>query len=146
MGEDTTSDRAPTGFIAIQARPGYSSAFGTVYLDPEGHRLGFRVRAQHLNPFGSVHGGALSTFADMQVVAISEHENGWPVVHCPTVSLSIDYIGSTPLDAWVEASVQLLKRTRTLIFTQALLSVDGALVARSHGIYRNFATPGTVAN
>ena len=145
MADDPSSARAPDGFQMIQVRSGFSEVFGPVFIDPVGHRLGYRVQARHLNPFGSVHGGAVSTFADMQVVAVVEQENGWPTVHCPTVSLSVDYLGSTPLDAWVEASVQLLKRTRALIFTQALITADGALVARSHGVYRNFATAPSAA-
>ena len=137
--DDAADARAPSGFRLIQPKGGFSGVFGPVFFDPVGHRIGFRVQAHHLNPFGSVHGGAISTFADKQIVAVVEQEGGWPVVHCPTVSLSVDYMGSTRLDAWVEGAVQLLKRTRTLIFTQALISADGALVARANGVYRNFA-------
>ena len=137
--DDPAAARAPAGFQLIQSRGGFSGVFGPVFFDPVGHRIGFRIQPRHLNPFGSAHGGAISTFADKQIVAVVEEKDGWPVVHCPTVSLSVDYLGSTKLDAWVEATVQLLKRTRTLIFTQALISADGTLVARAHGVYRNFA-------
>lgn len=137
--DDSDAAPAPAGFHLIAPRGGFSDVFGPVYIDPVGHRIGFRAQARHLNPFGSVHGGAISTFADKQIVAVVEQEEGWPTVHCPTVSLSVDYLGSTKLDAWVEAAVQLLKRTRTLIFTQALISADGVLVGRSNGVYRNFA-------
>jgi acyl-coenzyme A thioesterase PaaI-like protein len=58
--------------------------------------------------------------------------------HQPTVSLSIDYLATARLGAWVEAQVTLIKTTRTLIFTQALLSADGEIVARSNAIYRNY--------
>jgi hypothetical protein len=41
------------------------------------------------------------------------------------------------LGAWVEAAVTLVKTTKTLIFTQALITADGDIVARSQAIYCN---------
>jgi hypothetical protein len=42
-----------------------------------------------------------------------------------------------PVGALVEAQVTLVKATRTMLFTQSLMTVDGAIVARSSAIYRN---------
>ena len=58
--------------------------------------------------------------------------------HQPTISLSVDYIATAPLGAWVEAAVTLVKSTKTLIFTQALITAGGEIVARSQAIYRNY--------
>ena len=57
--------------------------------------------------------------------------------HSPTISLSLDYLAPAIVGDWVEAQVTLVKTTRTMIFTQAIMTVDGNPVARSTAIYRN---------
>ena len=81
----------------------------------------------------------MATFADMQIAAvIAGSPAGLPKGHQPTISLNVDYLATAALGAWVEAAVTLVKTTKTLIFTQALISADGEIVARSQAIYRNY--------
>lgn len=58
-----------------------------------------------------------------------------------TIHLSVDYLAPAAAGAWVEAKVELVKRTSTLVFTQALIQVAGAMVARTHAIYRHRRSP-----
>jgi uncharacterized protein (TIGR00369 family) len=116
--------------------PGFTTTFGPVYLRRADSRLGFRVGERHLNPMGVCHGGAMATFADMQV-AVVKSGLGTRAGHMPTIHLDVDYLATAPLGGWVEMAVTLVKTTRNLVFTQALISVDGNAVARSAGIYRN---------
>jgi uncharacterized protein (TIGR00369 family) len=125
----------PEGFEPADLGVGFGRSFGPVWLDRVGHRMGFHVSDQHVNPVGGCHGGALATFADTLLIAHRRgSESGHS--HCPTISLSVDYLAPAPLGAWVEAAVTLVKQTRTMLFTQAILTVDGAPVARSSAIYR----------
>jgi acyl-coenzyme A thioesterase PaaI-like protein len=125
----------PDGFLPLEAAPGFNAHFGPIWVNRAARKLGFRVIEQHLNPRDVCHGGALSTFADYQIVAVIA--DGVPLHEAPpTISLSIDYLRAVPKAAWVEAEVTLLRETRTLVFTQAVLTVDGEPVARSSGIYR----------
>ena len=96
----------------------------------------FKCKSSMANPAGNCHGGALATFADMQVLAMPQH-TGDPAKHTPTVSLSMDYLAPATVGQWVIARVELLRVTRTLIFTQAVLRADGQAVARSNATYRN---------
>lgn len=97
--------------------------------------MGFRVTERHGNPVGGCHGGAMATFADTQLLAFrASSESG--ASHCPTISLSVDYLAPAPTGAWVEAAITLVKQTRTMLFTQAIMTVDGRPVARSSAIYR----------
>ncbi len=132
----------PDGFEPIDLGSGFNARFGTVYLHQGGGKLGFRVASHHLNPVGSCHGGAMATFADMQIAAVSPGL-GTKAGHMPTISLSVDYLAPARLDTWVEAVVTLVKLTRTLAFTQALITADGDPVARSTGIYRNHGSAAT---
>lgn len=128
----------PQGFTMIDLGQGFDLRFGPVYLHRDGGRLGFRVASHHLNPVGGCHGGAMATFADMQIAAVRPGL-GTEAGHMPTISLSVDYLAPARLDTWVEAAVSLVKLTRTLAFTQALITANGEPVARSSGIYRNYA-------
>ena len=129
----------PAGYEQVDLGAGFSNWFGPVYQLKGSPRLGFRVAPHHLNPVGRCHGGALSTFADMQIAALRD-ELGTSPGHAPTISLDMDYLASARLEQWVEMAVTLVKRTRSLLFTQALLSVDGEPVARSSALYRLFET------
>lgn len=126
----------PPGFVPAVLGPGFAGDFGPVWLDRAGHRLGFRVAARHANAIGTLHGGAMATFADTQLMAIRPGaEEGRP--HSPTISLSVDFIAPAKIGDWVETHVTLVRLTRTMAFTQALMTVDGTPVARSTAIYRN---------
>jgi uncharacterized protein (TIGR00369 family) len=127
----------PEGFELFEPGKGYNSEFGAVYLNQAARKIGFRVMEHHLNPFGALHGGAMATFADMQCVAVKQDFEGKR--HTPTISLTIDYLAPTRLGDWVEAEVKLVKVTSTMVFTQALFTAQGSIVARSSAIYRYYS-------
>lgn len=110
---------------------------GELWLDRQNGRLALLLAERHCNAFGVMHGGAMATFADAQALAVRTY-SGAPQDHTPTVSLSVDYLGGPAMGSWLVADVTLLRATRTLIFTQALITADGKPVARSSAIYRNF--------
>lgn len=132
----------PIGFELLDLGAGFMDAFGPVYLSRETSALGFWVASHHLNRVNVCNGGAMATFADLQVAAVKFRE---ATKHMPTINLSVDYLAPAPFDTWVEAVVTLVKATRTMFFTQALITADGNLVARTNAIYRNYgplAEPG----
>jgi len=133
-----SAQRLPEGFVLIEEPPGFGTAFGAVGMNRAAQKLGFYVGRQHLNPVSVCHGGAISTFADMQILAVTGDADA-PDAHRPTISLTVDFLAPAPFGAWVEAAVTRLKLTRNLVFTQALITANGELVARSHAIYRNAA-------
>ncbi|MDB5681344.1 MAG: thioesterase superfamily protein [Sphingomonas bacterium] len=128
----------PAGFVPVPLEVGYNAAFGPAYVNAAERMIGFRVGPQHLNPVGSCHGGAMATFLDMQIVVAGD---GPYETHKPTISLAVDFLAPAALGAWVEAAVSCQKTTRRMVFTQALVTVEGDVVARSSAIYRNTATP-----
>ena len=57
----------------------------------------------------------------------------------PTINLQVDYLGTSPLGAWVQGEAQILRTTRSLVFMQGLVHADGAPVApvaRVSGIFK----------
>jgi uncharacterized protein (TIGR00369 family) len=135
----------PPGFEPLLVGSGFTAHFGPVFVDRVRCRLGFRLASHHLNPVGACHGGALATFADMQIAAVNK-ASGSVAGHAPTVHLAMDYVGIAPEGTWIEAHVTLLQQTRRLVFTQALVVAGDVLLARSNAIYRYYGeealTPG----
>jgi acyl-coenzyme A thioesterase PaaI-like protein len=126
----------PPGFAQIEIAAPFVSAFGPVYVRREGERVwfGFLAEARHLNPRNLGHGGALATFADLQLVAVMVSGKLARVI-APTISLSLDYLAPVRPGDWVEGEVMLVKRTGRLAFTETILTVEGAPVVRSKGLF-----------
>jgi len=132
----TTKPTIPAGFTLAKPTNPYWEQFGDVYVDTAGLRLGCVVQPHHCNPVGSIHGGALASFADMQLMALPEH-TGALGAHAPTVSLDVDFLAPARCGDWVEAQVRIDRITRRLIFLSAQISAGGSIIARSTILYRN---------
>lgn len=115
---------------------------GVLWYNRAEGRMALHIQERHCNAYASMHGGAMATFVDGQAAAVLDYREGDPTGHTPTISLSVDYIGPVPAGSWLVADVTLLRATRTMIFTQAVMTVNEQVVARSSAIYRN--VPGKV--
>ena len=126
----------PPGFAEIEIAAPFITAFGPVYVRRDGERVwfGFRAEERHLNPKQLCHGGALATFADLQLAAVML-TGKLARVRAPTISLSLDYLAPVRLGDWVEGEVMLVKRTGRLAFSETILTVEGSPVVRSKGLF-----------
>lgn len=115
---------------------------GVLWYNRAAGRIALHVQEQHCNAYGSMHGGAMATFVDGQAAGVLDYRENDRTGHTPTISLTVDYIGPVPVGSWLVADVTLLRATRTMIFTQAVVTVNEQVVARSSAIYRN--VPGKV--
>lgn len=115
---------------------------GVLWYNRAAGRIALHVQEQHCNAYGSMHGGAMATFVDGQAAGVLDYRENDRNGHTPTISLTVDYIGPVPVGSWLVADVTLLRATRTMIFTQAVVTVNEQVVARSSAIYRN--VPGKV--
>ena len=126
----------PPGFGEIDVAAPFVRAFGPIFARREGERVwfGFRADERHLNPSGFGHGGALATFADLQLAAVM-FTGRLARVRAPTISLSLDYLAPVRPGDWVEGEVTLLKRTGRLAFSETILTVEGEPVVRAKGLF-----------
>jgi acyl-coenzyme A thioesterase PaaI-like protein len=118
---------------------GFGQKIAPIFVNFAERRLAFEVKDDHLNGLGACHGGVMSLFADHQLCTIVSYDDLRN--HAPTISLSVDYLAAVKLGSLVEMQVTLARRTSTMYFTQALMTVAGEPVARSTAIYRHFETP-----
>ena len=128
----------PQGYeeICRFAETGFGQKIAPIFVNYTEWRLAIEIREDHLNGFGVCHGGVMSVFADLQLCAIVRFDGSRN--RAPTISLSVDYLAPAPLGSLVEMQVTLARRTRTMFFTQALMTVGDEPVARSTAIYRYF--------
>jgi uncharacterized protein (TIGR00369 family) len=87
----------------------------------DGTRLcAFRATRSHLNGSNAVHGGCLMTFADFALfwIAYDELQNAGAV----TASFSSEFIDSAREGDLVEATGEVLRSTRSMIFARGLIS------------------------
>ena len=99
-------------------------------------QIGFRVAPHHVNPGQQCHGGMLSTFVDILLSTAAQYQTHIPRVFLPTISMQMDFLASAPLGSWVQGQADILRVTRNLIFSQALVHADGVLVVRTSGVFK----------
>lgn len=128
----------PQGFRAIDVGGGFMGVNGPLYArwSGTGVQLGFRVLDRHVNPMSICHGGMMATFADMLIPCAAMYQGEMERRFLPTVSLQVDYLGPSPLGAWVQGEAQVLRTTRTLLFGQGLAHADGQPVLRLSGVFK----------
>ena len=134
--EPLLSLEPPPGFKQLKIAAGFAADFGPIYGKRERERVwfGFRVGADHMNPRGVAHGGALATFADMQLAALMRMGR-LEAKQSPTISLSLDFLAPVQRGDWVEGEIVLVKRTGRLAFSETILTVGGSPVARAKAIF-----------
>lgn len=102
----------------------YETAIGPFCyrLDGERVRAAFQPRRDHLNGGGTIHGGALMSFADFALFAIAHKE--LRETSAVTMTCNCDFLSAGNLDAIVEAHGEVLRETRSMIFVRGLITQD----------------------
>lgn len=102
--------------------------------EPDGIRCAFLVEQRHLNLMGAVHGGCLMTFADFALFAIAYPViGGSPAV---TVSLQGDFVAAAGEGDRIEATGEVVRAGRSLVFVRGLLHVAGRSILNFSGIIK----------
>jgi acyl-coenzyme A thioesterase PaaI-like protein len=139
-----TEDNPPEGFLRVdfdRGRPEttFNSHVGNIYCrrGARGTRdefvLGIRV-AQHMcNPAGGLHGGMMMLIADL-VGTMGGGALAGLRKFLPTVSVTCDFVAPARLGDWVEGRPELVRQTRSLLFTNIYLTVGEEKILRASAI------------
>ncbi|GAM99946.1 phenylacetic acid degradation protein paaI [alpha proteobacterium U9-1i] len=85
-------------------------------------RSAFQPRHEHLNGSGAIHGGALMSFADFSLFSIA-HNALANNVKAVTLTCNCEFLSAGTLDGGiVEASGEVLRDTRSLVFVRGLVT------------------------
>jgi uncharacterized protein (TIGR00369 family) len=137
-------DDAPTGFLKIdfdrgRPEPTFNSHIGNLYVrrGEKGTRdefvMGFRVHQHMCNPAGGLHGGMMMTVADL-VGAMGGGTLAGLRKFLPTVNMTFDFVAPAKVGDWVEGRAELVRATRSLLFTNIYLTVDENKILRASSI------------
>lgn len=130
----------PEGFSLHTRSSPVTKPWEPIYakITPEAFHLALRLAEPHCNARGFAHGGVIAALAD-NAMGLTYGLNLGAPGGIVTVSLNLDYIGSGQIGQWLEIAPRVLKASKTTGFVDALVTADGALVARASAVFRNLA-------
>ncbi len=99
-------------------------------------QIGFHLREAHCNSRGRLHGGVIAALAD-NAMGLSCGKVLASVQGLVTASLAVDYVGAAKLGQWVQIEPRVLRTGRSMSFADALVTADGALIARANAAFRS---------
>ena len=125
----------PEGFRAIDHSAPFGAHVGPFYeKETDGAVVrAFRVAERHTNSAGIVHGGMLTTFADIVLAQAGLREVGGPIL---TIRMVSDFVAAGKLGAWVEGTARVRRRTRTLVFVDGELAASGRVLMTASGVFK----------
>lgn len=125
----------PPNYDLLEKRSPFGILVGPVFQrdDPDGATFGFRVRADHLNLGGVVHGGMLATFADIVLGQFPARDFGQVTV---TVRLVMDYLAPAKVGDWVEARPVVTRQTRSLVFAETTLTAGPRALLTASAVFK----------
>jgi uncharacterized protein (TIGR00369 family) len=88
-----------------------------------GQVCAFRAEQKHMNGGGFMHGGCLMTFADYALFCIADEELQGS--HSVTASMNCEFIDSARVGDLVEATGEVMRAGRSLIFIRGTVTTAG---------------------
>ncbi|MFN4287684.1 MAG: PaaI family thioesterase [Brevundimonas sp.] len=135
----TVSEGEFAGWQTYDLQGTFDQVVGPFYFrpDPDGRmRCAFRAEAKHMNAGGRMHGGCLMTFADIALfqTAYQEMEGRSGV----TVQLDSTFIDAAYEGELVEATGEVVRAGRSLIFVRGQIHSGERIVMTFSGVIRKF--------
>jgi acyl-coenzyme A thioesterase 13 len=124
------------GFTPLFRSSPFLDLLGPIYnqRSDTGLVIGLRAEEKHCNARGLVHGGVLSSLADVALGYNSAfaQEPPTPMV---TSSLTIDYAGIAKLGDWITVETDVQKVGRSLAFANCYFVVESQRIARASAVF-----------
>ena len=92
------------------------------------------VKEMHLNTGKIAHGGFLSTIADTGMGTAAHRVAGDR--RCVTINLNVKFISAGQLGDKLKGKVEILKKTKTLVFINCKISNDKEIVVTASGTWK----------
>ena len=127
----------PAGYRPMTRPGGFEELIGPIYGAKGGegdYRLAFRAEDRHGNPQGVVHGGMLMTLVDA-VMGIAV----WRAIgkrRCATISLNCSFVASGQVDDWLEASAEVVRRGRVVVFMRGDIHAGDRRLITADGVWK----------
>lgn len=125
----------PKDFIPIHQISPFSKQIGVIYerSDDQGFVRAFHAAERHTNSGGVVHGGVLSTFADIVLAQAVFRELALTPI---TVRLVTEYLIPVKIGAWIEGTARLRRSGRSLAFVEGEVIVGRRMVVIASAVFK----------
>lgn len=111
----------------------FAKLVGLSFPDSGGPQCEMKIEEKVLNVYGTVHGGAISTLADVSMgYALFDHLR--EDERLATVEMKINYVAAVS-SGILTAEATLVNRTRNLAVLETRVECSGKLVARAMGTF-----------
>ena len=124
------------GFEPLFRTSPYLELIGPIFnkKTDKGLIIGLKVSEKHCNARGLLHGGVMSSLADIALGynAAFQGEEPVPMV---TASLTIDYAGAAKLGDWIEITTDVQKVGRSMAFANCYFNVGEKRIARASAVF-----------
>jgi uncharacterized protein (TIGR00369 family) len=94
----------------------------------------FRAEQKHMNGGGFMHGGCVMTFADYSLFAFAQGVLGEG--HAVTVSLNGEFVGTAHEGDLIEATGEVIKAGKSMVFLRGLISTAGEPMMSFSGVIK----------
>lgn len=131
------SEGIPDGFVAYEPERFFYQSVGPIYIrrEEDTARCGFLVGEKHVNIAGICHGGMLFSVMDIQLGFDANLKTGVDGF-LATVNMTVDFMAAVKIGQWVEASSQVVRQTRSLVFVDGRMTADGETVLRANAVLK----------
>jgi uncharacterized protein (TIGR00369 family) len=116
----------------------YLASNGPFYGRWDGERffLGLSVETKHCNAAGMCHGGMIASLCDVLLTVGGNIQSGLSRF-LPTITMTCDFLAPAPAGTWIEGSLEVLRKTGSLVFVAGLLDAPpNGLIARTSGVLK----------
>ena len=103
-------------------------------IDETHYEFIVEVKEIHLNTGKIAHGGFLSTIADTGMGTAAHRVAGDR--RCVTINLDVKFISAGQLGDKLKGKVEILKKTKTLVFINCKISNDKEIVVSASGTWK----------
>lgn len=132
----SNQDLIKDGFRTWGSTDPFEDTIGPFYFRQESdgsYRCAFVSEHKHLNGGGMLHGGLLMSFADFALFVFArDHLEGMAV----TVGFNSEFVSAGPEGALVEATGEVTKATRSLLFVRGKIFSGSSTIMTFSGILK----------
>ncbi|MEX1034121.1 MAG: PaaI family thioesterase [Cellvibrionaceae bacterium] len=126
----------PEGYEPLYRESAFVNLIGPIYQKSTDDclRLGLRAGDKHCNMRGDIHGGVVSSLADIALgynIAFSQQ----PSISAVTATLTVDYVGRISRGDWLEVHTDIQKLGKRLAFANCFFFVGDQRVARANAVF-----------
>ena len=128
----TTPLNVPDGFQVMPPFGPFHELVGPVYYKQTqaGFTIGLWAEEKHRNRGSIVHGGMIAMLADTAFTWAGKHSRN-PPISIVTTNLSINMIGAAKPGDWLEASVDVVRSGRRVVFLNCFIWANQRRIAQA---------------